>query len=267
MSLPEFQRALSEMVMSPGFRNRVAEDPGAALSPFDLSERELRRLESLARDARLKTGTLLHRSTRLSMLSNTIPRTCRALGPKGLKELTHAYWSEHPPYSSFFIEEGIRFGRFALERLGEDQALAREVLETELAMLELTGCDGVWEASPEPVRPPASGVWVPRLHPLCRAVRFHHPPLTVFAELEAGRVPRDLPEGERYLLLLLAAPKKVSLQEVPVEHGRALLAVADHGGRGGRSTVAELCRTGPVEERAFEAMLAAGYLTAEAAPA
>ena len=102
---------------------------------------------------------------------------------------------------------------------------------------------------------------MPRLHPLCRAVRFHHPPLAVFAELDAGRVPRDLPEGERYLLLLLTAPKKVSLLELPLEHGRALLA-AD-----GRSTVAELCRARAVDERAFEEMLAAGYLLAEAAPA
>jgi len=261
MSLPEFQRALSEMVMSPGFRNRVAEDPGGALSAFDLSERELRRLEALARDARLKTGTILHRSTRLSMLSNTMPRTCRVLGPKGLKELTHAYWSEHPPYSAFFIQEGIRFGRFALDRLAEGQDLARAVLEAELAMLELTEAEGVWEEPRELPPPPASGVWVPRLHPLCRAVRFRHPPLAVFAELDAGRVPRDLPEGERILLLVLTAPKRVSLHDLPPDQGRALLA-AD-----GRTTAAELCRTRPLEVRAFEEMLAAGYLTAEAAPA
>jgi hypothetical protein len=261
MSLPEFQRALSEMVMSPGFRNRVAEDPGSALAAFDLSDRERRRLEALARDTRLKTGTLLHRSTRLSMLSNTMSRTCRALGPQGLKELTHAYWSEHPPYSSFFIEEGIRFGRFALERLAESQDLAREVLETELALLELTQAEGLWEAPEEPVVPPASGVWVPRLHPLCRAVRFHHPPLAVIAELDAGRVPRELPAGEHYLLLFTSAPGKASMQEMSLDQGRALLA-AD-----GRSIVLELCRTRQVRERAFEELLAAGYLIAEAAPA
>lgn len=264
MSLPEFQRALSEMVMSPGFRNRVAEDPGGALSPFDLSDRELRRLEALARDGGLKTGTLLHRSTRLSMLSNTLPRTCRVLGPKGLKELTHAYWSEHPSYSAFFIQEGGRFGRFALDRLEKGQDLAREVLETELAMLELTEAEGVWEApsgSGDSVPPPASGVWVPRLHPLCRAVRFRHPPLAVFAELDAGRVPGDLPAGERYLLLLLTGPKQVGLEELPPDQGRALLACD------GRTTVAKLCQDRDLRQESFAEMLAAGYLTAEAAPA
>ena len=57
MSLPEFQRALAEMLMSPAFRTRVADyadGADGALSSFDLSDKELRRLAALARDARLR---------------------------------------------------------------------------------------------------------------------------------------------------------------------------------------------------------------------
>ena len=89
MSLRGFQLALSELVMKPGLRRRIADGAvGAeeALAGFELSDRERRRLEALARDARLKTGTTIHRSFRLSMLANTLPRTCKVLAPAG------AYW-------------------------------------------------------------------------------------------------------------------------------------------------------------------------------
>jgi hypothetical protein len=282
MSLPEFQRALAEMLMSPAFRTRVADDAGnagnaggagGALSPFDLSDKELRRLAALARDARLKTGTLLHRSTRLSMLSKTLPRTVRVLGSRGLKELTHAYWGEHPPYSAFFVQEGTRFGRFALERLAAGafrHPFLREVLETELAFLELMDADTPWEPPAAPVRPPAApvaGAWVPHLHPRCRAIRFDHPPLRLLDELdgrEGGRVPEDLPAGEHYLLVTVAAPGRLDLQELPLDRGRALLACD------GRSTAARLATlaAGPkLRLETFEELLAAGYLSAEAAPA
>jgi hypothetical protein len=267
MSLPEFQRALSEMVMSPAFRTRVADDAAGALSSFDLSAKELRRLEALARDARLKTGTLLHRSTRLSMLSNTLPRTCRVVGPRGLKELTHAYWSAHPPYSAFYVEEGRRFGRFALEQLAAGafrHPFLREVLETELAFLDLADAGTAWAPSAVPVRPaiaPADNAWVPHRHPLCRAVRFDHPPLRLLQELDAGRVPEDLPAGEHHLLVTVAALGRVDLHELPPDQGRALLACD------GRSTADRLAGEQGLRIETFEELLAAGYVTAEAAPA
>lgn len=268
MSLPEFQRALSEMLMSPAFRTRVADEAGnagGALSSFDLSDKELRRLAALARDVRLKTGTLLHRSTRLSMLSNTLPRTVRVLGSRGLKELTHAYWGEHPPYSAFFVQEGTRFGRFALERLATgafQHPYLREVLETELAFLGLMAAETAWESPAAPVRPPAAaGAWLPYLHPLCRAVRFDHPPLRLLNELEAGRVPEDLPAGEHYLLVTVAAPGRLDLHELPLDRGRALLACD------GRSTAARLATEKGLRRETFDELLAAGYLTAEVAPA
>src|SRR4051812_32758033 len=109
MSLQEFQRALSDLVMSPALRARVAAEGDEDLGAYELSERELRRLKALARDPGLRTGALIHRASRLSMLSNTIPRTCRALGSRGLKELVHAYWNEHLPQSMLYVQEATRF--------------------------------------------------------------------------------------------------------------------------------------------------------------
>src|SRR5262249_37373321 len=117
MSLPEFQRALSDLVMSPGLRARVVEAPEEGLAGYGLSDQEHRRLAVLARDPGLRTGTIIHRASRLAMLSNTIPRTCRVLGPRGLKDLVHAYWNEHPPQSMLYVQEALRFAGYAFARL------------------------------------------------------------------------------------------------------------------------------------------------------
>jgi hypothetical protein len=225
MSLQDFQRALSDLVMSPGLRARVLEEPAAGLAGYELSDQEHRRLAALARDPGLRTGTVLHRASRLSMLSNTIPRTCRVLGGRGLKELVHAYWSEHPPQSMLYVQEAGRFADYAFARLDAGtfaNPFLREVLEMELGTLLLSRAAGAWE-------PPAgeTGAEVPerpRLHPFCRLVTFRHDPDAVVQALDAGRPLDGLAEEEHFLLLSAAGGGRVACQKVPVEQGRVLAA-------------------------------------------
>lgn len=236
MSLTAFQHALSRLVMSPPFRLEVVERPAEALAGFDLTQRERERLEALAHDSGLRTGTMIHRSFRLSMLTNTLPRTCKALGPEGIKETVHAYWLEQPSRSLLYVQEGLRFGHWALPRLrrqGGDNPFLPEVLEAEIAMLELARQE-LWETPPP--EPPALEEtveaaealegFIPRLHPYLRVIRFRRDPDLVLSELAADRLPEDLPEGEHYLLVRSTAPGKVEAGEAAPEAGRVLLACA-----------------------------------------
>ncbi|HVR99092.1 MAG TPA: hypothetical protein VMW27_20910 [Thermoanaerobaculia bacterium] len=248
MSLRGFQQALSELVMSPRFRSRVAEGPGEALAAYDLSDQERRRLESLAHDAGMKTGTLIHRSFRLSMLSNTLPRTCKVLGTQGLKELIDAYWRDHLPRNYVYAQEARRFAAFVLERLRAGEVAndyVEEVLETELALLAL-GEEPPWQL-PRDEPPAGPAGWTSRLHPSCRIVPFRHDPDRVLGTLAQGNVPADLPVGEFYLLLV-GRDGTVDLKPVSREQGRLLQAYDGGGGRvepgPAPPEVGELVRTG-----------------------
>lgn len=255
MSLQDFQKALSDLVMSPALRARAVEDP-AVLAAYDLSERERRRLEALAQDGRMRTGTLLHRSFRLSMLSNTIPRTCRALGPKGIRELTHAYWSEGPPRSMQYIKEALRFGEFALGRLRDGSFrhdFLGEVLETEMSLLRLGRSGAALEAGERTV-PEDLGCRVLRLHPACQVVAWRHDPDAVLAALDAGRPLEGFPEGEHFLLITSTGSGRVTLKPVGREVGRVLRA-AD-----GARTVDALCAELDLPEQVFAESVTAGWL-------
>lgn len=234
MSLRGFQQALSELVMQPALRRRLAEGPdeetAAALAAYDLSERERRRLASLARDPGVKTGTTIHRSFRLSMLANALPRTCKALRPPELKELVYAYWREHLPRSYQYLPEARGFAEFALARVRAGalaNPFAEEVLEAELAMISLARAPA-WQ--PPEAEPGEAGEGSAlRLHPLCRVVSFRHHPDALLAALAAGPPSGDLPEGEHYLLLLSAGEGKIDLRALGREQGRMLRACEGEG--------------------------------------
>jgi hypothetical protein len=256
MSLQSFQQALTDLVMSPALRARVAEDPPGSLAPYDLSDLEIRRLTALARDPRVRTPTLLHRSFRLSMLANTLPRTCKALGPRGIRELTHAYWSEGPPRTMQYVKEALRFADFARARLRDgsfQNAFLEEVLETELAGLTLARAGVTREAGEHPV-PDALAFRTPRLHPACRVVAWHHDPDAVLAALDAGRPLDGIPEEDRCLALAAVGAGKLITQSFGAVERRALLAVD------GTRTVGDLCAELDVPGAVFAKLVAGGWL-------
>jgi hypothetical protein len=225
VSLLGFQQALSELVMTPALRRRIAEGGAAvgdALAAYELSDRERRRLAALARDPGLKMGTTIHRSFRLSMLANALPRTCKVLPPQALRELVHAYWKESLPRSLQYAPEARGFAEFALARSRAgavpDSPYLDEVLETELAILALAEIPAKEPAADAPA---SDGDGDSRR----RVVPFRHDPDAVLGPLAAGRVPPGgLPEGEHYLLLTARGGGRVDLRALPREEGRALRA-------------------------------------------
>lgn len=243
MSLDGFQRAMGALLMAPGLRAELARLPSPelpeGLAQYELTERERQRLHAVARQPGMRVTTVLHRAARLSMLSNTLPRTCVALGGQGLQEATHRYWKEHPPTSVQYVREALRFAGFLREHLRAGtwvNPLLPEVLEAEVAMLELSRAEA---RAPRPVEPPLEGTaWDearPRLAPWCRVVPFRREPLGVLRELAAGRLPPETPEGEYTLVLESMAPGRVAQHVVDAARGRLLRAST------GEPSVSRLC--------------------------
>ncbi len=243
MSLAGFQQALSALVMSPALRAEVAALPEpmlpARLEGLELTERERRRLHALARDAGMKVTTLLHRSNRLSMLTNTLPRTSEAMTAPRLQPLVQRYWQEHAPTSQQYVREAKRFVAFlrGLLRTGElVHAPLSELMEAELALLEL-GKSAV-ALPPEGAEPPPEGQALeaarPRLAPWCRVVPFRLEPRMLLKALDAP-LPETLPEEERYLLLFSARPGEVEPRSLERMWGRALRAST------GEASVGQVC--------------------------
>jgi hypothetical protein len=243
MSLDGFQRALGALLMTPGLRAELARlpPPGLpeALAHYELTERERQRLHAVARQPGMRVTTVLHRAARLSMLSNTLPRTCVALGGQGLQEVTHRYWKEHPPTSVQYVREALRFAGYLHEHLRAGtwvNPLLPEVLEAEVAMLELSRAQA---RAPAPAEPPLEGdAWYeahPRLTPWCRVIPFRREPLGVLRELSAGRLPPEAPEGEYTLVLESVAPGRVAQHSMDAARGRLLRAST------GERSVSHLC--------------------------
>lgn len=230
MSLLGFQQALFEIVTTPALCQELVELPPPELPPalasFELTERERRRLHAVARDRGTFMVQRLHRATRLSMLSNTVPRTCEALGSQKLKEVVHRFWKENPPTRAQYLREGLRFGEFLRARLASGEVvheLLPDLLEAELALLVLSMSGVAAPASPE-VFPEGTALEEarPRLSPWCRILPFHREPRAVLRAL--GHTPATLPEGEIFLLLVGRGPGRVSINVMDAPRGRLLLA-------------------------------------------
>ena len=263
MSLGDFQRAFAALVMSSELRTQMAGATAEALPPaldaYPLSERERRRLVALARDPGLRVFAMLHRATRLSMLSNTLPRTCRALGATQLQEVVHAYWQAHPPTSVVYVREALRFAEFLRSRLHSGALvhdLLPEVLETELGRLELGKAAPTAAAA---VLPPVGEALVqtcPRPSPRCSIIAFRRDPRTILPALDRGEVPTDLPAGEYHLALLAVAPGRVMRR--PLESIEAQAITASNGER----SIAMLCATLGCTPELFRTLLAEQLLIA-----
>ncbi len=218
MSLLAFQQTLGALVASPEARRR-AEAGDESGWPSDLDARELRRLRALARDPGLRTGTIIHRSFRLSMLASSLPRSCKALGARAIKALTHAFWREHPPRSLLYRREALRFAAYALPRVRAGEfanAWLPEVLEAEVAGLELL------EEADAGRSAPTSDTLTAHVARDCRLIRFRREPLATMKALAEGRQPLELPEGEHYLLVRRTAPGRVELHALDLADGRVL---------------------------------------------
>jgi hypothetical protein len=179
VTLAAFQALLAELVLSPELREAVAEDD-AALDGLELSPLERRRLVRIAADPRLATTTMLHEKRRLAGVATALPGTCILLGESFVLDLVREHARAGPPASFYFQDDGRSFGAFlrgAIDGL-EVHPCTRDVLEIELAMLELRQAAGAREH-----RLPKGSIGLPAK---ARLVELEHHPLEVLALLEGG---------------------------------------------------------------------------------
>ena len=203
LSLPEFQRALTDFVASPERCREALTDPGRLTEVYDLNQQEVKRLLHSARQPGMKVCWALHRANRLGPIHASLPLTCRALGPR-LRREVDAYWSAALPEDLQFKSEAERFASFLRKRLRDgslDLPVLNDLIAFELAVTELRflpqNAIRKTLANSETVQD-ASLV----LHPLIRLVSFRKDPERLLDALVNERpVPLDLAEGEFHLLV------------------------------------------------------------------
>jgi hypothetical protein len=185
-------------VASATYRNQVLVQPDLALAGLDLSDRERRRLLTIAAQPGMRVNTAIHRANRLTPLDQTLPFTCFLLGDE-LGPLVDRYWQENTTENLQLPAECARFARFLEDRLraGEiSNPYVAEVLAFERACTELrfhVATDGQDLDGPSDRRGLPSRV---------RVVRFGHDPVRLLETLsELKPPPGDLAEGVFHLVI------------------------------------------------------------------
>jgi len=211
VSLLDFQRALADMVASPELALRVRGGDDTALARYELTERERRRLATVAAQPGMEVNCTLYRTNRLSPVVMLLPYTCFVLGGR-MGSLADRFWSESRTDLQFRSEID-RFAAFLRERLESGELvepLLEEVLAFELATNELRFLPRRRIlAHLEPV----NGSLV-QLHPLVRLVPFRHHPENLLRRLAATEpLPYELEEGD-FLLVLIAGSDELDVRRV-----------------------------------------------------
>ena len=223
MTLPAFQQALCELIGSPDLCLAVRENPAAFLASYDLSPRERDRLVDIVWQRGMSTSCTLYRSNRVTPIYTLLHYTCVVLGDT-LKTTLDAYWSATTLHDLEFKEEIRRFGRFLDDQIARgviDDPFVAEVLEFELAVNDLRFAPRRAILRQLAAAPPSNTGDDGRGHPLMRVVRFRHEPAPLLAALAQGRVARELPEAETFLLLSVA-DDELTTRELDPQSGRHL---------------------------------------------
>lgn len=203
MSLPEFQRALTDLIASPERCRAALADPHRLTETYDLNERERKRLLHSARQPGMKVCWALYRANRLASIHATLPLTCRALGSL-LRREVDAFWNEALPKDLQFRPEAERFVSFLRSRMRDgclDLPVLDDLISFELAVAELrfTPQAAIREilARSETLAD-ASMI----LHPLIRLLPFRSDPERLLEALTNERdIPTDLAAGDYHLLV------------------------------------------------------------------
>lgn len=232
MTLAGFQQALCALIASPDLCLSVRSDAAEFLNGYELSPRERGRLLEAVWQRGMATSCTLYRSNRTTPVYTLLHHTCLVLGEQ-LKECLEAYWAATQLRDLEFQQEIDRFAHFLRGQVARGAVVdpfLEEVLEFDLALCELRFAPrrqilrGLQQVS-------GSSSDGRHLHPLMRVVHFRHAPAQVLEALAHGRVPRELPEKDAFLLLSLA-DEELSATELETETGRSLWQVQAEG-RGG----------------------------------
>jgi hypothetical protein len=117
MSIPEYQRAMADLVRSPAFCGAVrsSERPLAA---YALTEIERQRLQQVARSRGMRPTCMLYRASRLVGITRRLPSTVVLLWPV-FREVFDAFIEECVDAPAEFDREAQAFARFLKPRLGD----------------------------------------------------------------------------------------------------------------------------------------------------
>lgn len=214
MSLRGFQRALTAMTLDARLANAVHAQGGAALSEFDLTPREARRLSAVARQPGMSLNCTLARANRFASIHDAFSMSCLLLGPR-LRDLLDELWRQRLPENVQLQGEETAFAELPQGRLGHDTGAGTAaaagfseylpaVFAFECACLELAQ---QVRHSQRPEEVPVCSRWV----------AFEHDPQALFAWLEHAKVPPPgLPQGDwRVRITLVDAELEVTTFEMP----------------------------------------------------
>ena len=196
MTAVAYQRALCDLIASPGLCLEVRRCPDMALAPYDLTARERRRLEAIVRQPWMSVSCTLYRVNRLTPLATLLPMTCRLLGDRFVG-VAERFWARRSTDLQFRTETE-RFCDHLARELHEgrlDDRYLTEVVEFEVAANRLR----FLPRDPSEHDSPAIGL---RIHPKVAVAVFHHDPALLLGALAEDRdPPQNLPDGRFPILL------------------------------------------------------------------
>lgn len=198
-SLGEFQRALCDLIASPSACVAVAEKPIRALSSYDLSQRDRRRVAAMVSSPGMRVNCTLYRMNRVTPIYSLLPRTCTALGDR-LSGILDAFWAESPDTDLQFAAESERFGAW-LEHKAVTDLDDRFVADVLLYERTLNR----FKYDPAPTLAPT-------------VLEFQHEPRHVTARPEDAQQQRPPPRVSPAYVMLRREGDEVVTTEVPGPH-------------------------------------------------
>lgn len=257
MALLGFQQALSELVISPEFCFQVLTSPEQALRVYNLTTLEYQRLVFLAQLPGLDIGRMLHRSFRLSMLVNILPKTCILLNFHNLNQVVEVFWQTQPSRNFYYEQEAVRFGQFLLAQLEQGKLqneFLEEILRFELCVLFLTKLIPEQVASNNSLKIEVLKDSFADLNPQYRIVFFRHEPNSLLTTLSKDQIPEPGLQGEYYLLLTMSSTNQLQSKLIGSRMGEVLLAC------NGQRSVLELCTQLSLTLEDLEILARRGFL-------
>jgi hypothetical protein len=149
MAIADFQRALADMTLDVRLAASVRRLGADALSQYNLTDRERRRLAAVARQDGMSVNCSLARANRFGGIHDAFPMTCTLLMAR-LKDLLDDLWSGRRPDNYQLAGEEGAFAQLLDHRLGEggiDDEYAEEVFRYEHLCWTIAAAMRVREAS------------------------------------------------------------------------------------------------------------------------
>lgn len=225
MAIASFQRALYDLIANPAFCIDAKADPGILAAKYDLTRKELERLNQIIRQRGMAANCTLYRINRVTPIYTLMPYTCKVLDDKILPVLT-SFWNTHARTTMQFKDEVSLFCQFLKSKIAAGEVAVpylEEVLHFETTVNELR----YQKRETRWVRNAATSRFV--LNPQVRVVPFQHHPKELFAALTSGSghpLPKLRPGT--YYLLLRQHEEEVDMNVISDEMGAILTHIENY---------------------------------------